>query len=215
MQVSGAMTGTTTTAASGGSAIVSDYTTFLKLLTTQMQNQDPLNPIDSSDYAVQLATFSGVEQQTKTNDLLMAMQSGFGLLGMGQMAGWVGREARSVAPVQITDAQPVTLLAEPPEGADRLVMVVEDADGTVVNRVDLPVDTGEFVWDPVDLADQPLADGRYVFTLESYRDETELGIAEMASYQRVTELRSGPAGLSLLLEGGVEIGIGEVTAVRG
>ncbi|SEM46064.1 flagellar basal-body rod modification protein FlgD [Gemmobacter aquatilis] len=215
MQVSGATAGRTTAAGSGGSAIVSDYTTFLKLLTTQMQNQDPLNPIDSSDYAVQLATFSGVEQQTKTNDLLTAMQSGFGLLGMGQMAGWVGREARSLAPVQITDARPVTLLATPPSGADRLVMVVEDADGTVVNRVDLPADTTEFIWEPVDLADQPLVDGRYVFTLESYRDETQLGAAEMASYQRVTELRSGPTGLSLLLEGGVEIGIGEVTAVRG
>ena len=43
---------------------------FLKLLTTQMQNQDPLNPIDSTDYAAQLATFSGVEQQVRTNSLL-------------------------------------------------------------------------------------------------------------------------------------------------
>ena len=119
---------------------------------------------------------------------------------------------RAVALRRRLDQQRDTAL---PGFSDRLVMVVEDADGTVVNRVDLPVDTGEFVWDPVDLADQPLADGRYVFTLESYRDETELGIAEMASYQRVTELRSGLAGLSLLLEGGVEIGIGEVTAVRG
>ena len=43
--------------------INSDFETFLKMLTAQMENQDPLNPIESSDYAVQLATFSGVEQQ--------------------------------------------------------------------------------------------------------------------------------------------------------
>ena len=41
----------------------SDFETFLKMLTTQMQNQDPLNPVDSTDYATQLATFSSVEQQ--------------------------------------------------------------------------------------------------------------------------------------------------------
>ena len=49
--------------------ISSDFNTFLRMLTVQMQNQDPLNPIDSADYAVQLATFSGVEQQVRTNQL--------------------------------------------------------------------------------------------------------------------------------------------------
>jgi flagellar basal-body rod modification protein FlgD len=53
-----------------GAKISSDFETFLKMLTVQMQNQDPLNPVDSSDYATQLATFSGVEQQVQTNDLL-------------------------------------------------------------------------------------------------------------------------------------------------
>ena len=38
----------------------SDYETFLKMLTVQMQNQDPLNPVESSDFAAQLATFSSV-----------------------------------------------------------------------------------------------------------------------------------------------------------
>ena len=52
------------------SALASDFDTFLRMLTTQMQNQDPLNPIDSTDYATQLATFSGVEQQVRTNSLL-------------------------------------------------------------------------------------------------------------------------------------------------
>ena len=45
----------------------SDFETFLKMLTVQLENQDPLNPVDSADYAVQLATFSGVEQQVQTN----------------------------------------------------------------------------------------------------------------------------------------------------
>lgn len=59
-------------------ALSSDFETFLKMLTVQMQNQDPLNPIDSTEYAMQLATFSSVEQQVLTNDLLRQMMGGQG-----------------------------------------------------------------------------------------------------------------------------------------
>lgn len=55
---------------SSSGALTSDFDTFLRMLTVQMQNQDPLDPVDSADYAVQLATFSGVEQQVRTNELL-------------------------------------------------------------------------------------------------------------------------------------------------
>ncbi len=47
-----------------------DYSAFLKLLLAQMKNQDPMQPMDSSDYVAQLATFSQVEQTIKSNDRL-------------------------------------------------------------------------------------------------------------------------------------------------
>lgn len=47
-----------------------DYDAFLKLMIAQLQNQDPLNPMDSSEYVSQLATFSGVEQSLKMNSKL-------------------------------------------------------------------------------------------------------------------------------------------------
>ena len=72
------------TGASKGSVLSSDFETFLKMLTTQLENQDPLNPIDSTDYAVQLATFAGVEQQVLTNDLLESMGGNSGLGGLAQ-----------------------------------------------------------------------------------------------------------------------------------
>ena len=65
-----------------GTALDADFTMFLKLLTTQLKNQDPLNPTDSSQFAVQLATFSGVEQQTKTNTLLSSIESQLGQSSM-------------------------------------------------------------------------------------------------------------------------------------
>lgn len=71
-----ARTANTPTNASGFAG--GDFETFLKMLTTQIRNQDPLNPMEGSDFAVQLATFSGVEQQVQTNDLLQKMTDQLG-----------------------------------------------------------------------------------------------------------------------------------------
>ncbi len=212
-----ALTGTTAATSprtGNAAAITTDFNTFLKMLTTQMQNQDPLNPIDSADYAVQLATFSGVEQQTLTNQLLLAMQDQFGLLGMAQMAGWVGSEARAVMPAQVAGGAAVSLAPMRLAGADRAVLVVTDAAGAVVNRVDLAGDAEVIDWLPVDMAGNGLPDGRYSFTLENYRGETQLETTGVAVYGRIAEVRGGTAGARLLMESGVEIAAADVTALR-
>lgn len=57
-------------ASSAASPKTVDYQSFLKLLITEMKNQDPTNPIDSTQYMAQLAAFSNVEQATLTNSKL-------------------------------------------------------------------------------------------------------------------------------------------------
>ncbi|BAU89313.1 flagellar basal body rod modification protein [Methylorubrum populi] len=69
----GATTGTTTAAAAKAATSVAakmNADTFLQLLMAQLQNQDPTKPMDSTEYVGQLATFSQVEQATKTNQKL-------------------------------------------------------------------------------------------------------------------------------------------------
>lgn len=194
-------------------AISSDFDTFLKMLTAQMQNQDPLNPIDSTDYATQLATFSGVEQQTRTNDLLTNLGSQMALLGMSQLAGWVGQEARAAAPVWM-DGDPVTMQFSPEIGSDRAVLVVRDANGDLVSREDVPAEAGLYDWLGGDAAGDPLPEGLYTLTLESYSGANKLGEKPVESYARVFEARNGPAGVTLVLEGGVEVLATKITALR-
>lgn len=202
-----------TTGSGQRKAISSDFDTFLKMLTTQIQNQDPLNPMESSDFAVQLATFSGVEQQTKTNQLLGGLESQFSLLGMAQLAAWVGQEARHAGPVGYAGA-PVSLVAEGNPRADRAVLVVANAAGTVVAREDIAPEGGEFDWQGLSITGSPLPEGSYRFTLEQYRGEEFLGTGTVESYARILEAQGGAGGNRLVLEGGVRLDASEITALR-
>lgn len=67
---SSAAASSSSSSASGTSGTSVDYDTFLKLLVTEMQNQDPTSPIDTTQYMAQLASFSNVEQATITNSKL-------------------------------------------------------------------------------------------------------------------------------------------------
>ena len=217
MDVTSAIT-TPTAAASNakgtGSKISTDFDTFLKMMTTQLKNQDPLNPIDSSDYAVQLATFSGVEQQTKTNQLLESLQTQFGMMGMAQMAGWVGREARVASPVWV-EGNAVPLSPNPATGADRTVLVVTNTNGDVVNRQDIRVSTDPLNWTPVDMEDNALPAGKYKFQLESYTGDDKIATTDVEVYAPVTAVRGGTNGTSIVIEGGIEVPVALVTALRG
>jgi flagellar basal-body rod modification protein FlgD len=204
----GAQAGTGQTA-----KITSDFNTFLRMLTVQMQNQDPLNPIESTDYAVQLATFSGVEQQVRTNQLLVEMQTRIQQMGMAEMASWIGKEARSNAVVRF-DGQPVTLSPNPAQGATSAVLVVKDAQGQLVAREEIPVSAEPYLWLGADATGTPLPPGTYSLSLESLNGEEVIFTGGMEHYARVVEARGTPEGTKLVLEGGIEVAATAVTALR-
>lgn len=68
-------TANNTTASSARASLGSNFQTFLTLLTTQIQNQDPLSPMDSNQFTEQLVQFSQVEQQIKTNEQMESLVS--------------------------------------------------------------------------------------------------------------------------------------------
>ncbi len=193
--------------------ISSDFETFLKMLTVQMENQDPLNPTDSAEYAMQLATFSGVEQQVLTNDLLESLMVQMGTTGMAQMASWVGREARAAVPGQF-DGDPITIAPNPAAIADKVELVVTDESGAEVQRLELPTSAEPYEWQGVAEDGSPLPHGQYTFNLISYSGE-EILIDEPAEiYARVTEVRAEAGETILILEGGAGVLATQVTALR-
>lgn len=194
-------------------SISADFETFLTMLTTQIRNQDPLNPMQASDFAAQLATFSNVEQSVRTNQLLEGMQGQFGLLAMSQMASWVGQEARSATPVQ-WEGRPVTLSPNPAALADRAVLVVRDAQGQVLAREDIPPQAETYLWHGRDVTGSPLPPGRYGLEVESYSGEDMLRSDPVEHYARIEEVRGGTSGTTLVLRGGIEVPALQITALR-
>src|SRR3569833_3376770 len=67
--------GSNNTSSTAGGTIAGNFQTFLTLLTTQLQNQNPLDPLDTNQFTQQLVQFAGVEQQLKMNDQLTTLVS--------------------------------------------------------------------------------------------------------------------------------------------
>ncbi|MDJ0825619.1 MAG: flagellar hook capping FlgD N-terminal domain-containing protein [Rhodobacter sp.] len=217
MEISPTLTGPlpTTQPDKGGDdgTISSDFETFLRMLTVQMQNQDPLNPVKSEEFAVQLATFSGVEQQVRTNDLLEALAAEMGVGGIAQAADWVGMEARVPAEGYF-DGTPLTLYPKPQATAEQAYLVVTDAAGVEVQRSAVAVSEDPVVWAGTGPAGGPLPVGAYSFTLESYSGGALTATEPVEVYNRVTEARIEDGQVRLILKGGASIGTAEVTALR-
>lgn len=197
----------------GTNALSSDFETFLKMLTTQMRNQDPLNPVDSADFAVQLATFSTVEQQVRTNDLLAGLGARIDTLGLGQLSGWIGLEAEARVPVTFKgDPVPVTTTVDP--RADAAQLVVTDDQGRIVQRQDIAPNSGRLDWTGRDGSGVPLAHGRYNIAVQSSARGDILAQHAVTVHSRISEARLGAGETALVLADGQSVSATEILSLR-
>lgn len=196
---------------SASSVLSSDFETFIRMLTVQMENQDPLNPIESSEFATQLATFSGVEQQVKTNDLLSDLGAQMGQLGVSQLSGWIGMEGRALAPV-IFEGEPVNLTVSGEKTADRHELVVRDALDNEVQRLEVSGDREEIAWLGSDAGGNLLPSGTYSIDVESYSGEELVATNPAQVHGRIIEARTETGQTLLVMENGQEV---EASALLG
>lgn len=138
--------GTTALPASTGGATApsADFSTFLKLLTTQLKNQDPMSPTDPTQFVAQLAQFSQVEQQAKTNTLLQQMTAAFSANSLTQSAALIGRtvqaQVSSVSVPASGNAAPLRVNVTQ-SALTQTRLVVSDQAGTELRSI--PVGTGQ------------------------------------------------------------------------
>jgi flagellar basal-body rod modification protein FlgD len=162
---------------------------------------------------VQLATFSGVEQQVKTNELLGALSGQLALSGLSEMASWVGREVRAAIPARF-DGAPITLSPNPVATADSAELVVRDTQGREIPRSRIPVAAEPIDWAGVGTDGTPLPPDLYRFEVVSLSGGQVLRTDPAELYAKVTEVRAEGGKTVLVLEGGVTVPSDAVTALR-
>ena len=204
---------TSPASAAQGTALTSDFETFLKMLTAQARYQDPLEPIDSTEYAAQLAQFSMVEQQVKGNDLLSLLTDRLALQNAAALSGWVGMEARAEAPAYF-DGAPITLQPKVDKLGDRAVLVVRNEAGTQVQRLAMPVSDEPLGWTGLGEDGAYLPPGVYSFEVETFSNNDLLSTDPASVYARVEEAQIEDGSVTLVFAGGVRVGAGEVTGLR-
>lgn len=201
------------TGSSAASQSAGDFDTFLKMLTTQAQNQDPFNPVDATEYASQLASFSAVEQQVLTNELLSQIAGLANDGGFERLASWIGLEAQTPGAAYY-EGSAIAFAFDTIEDSGSAALVLRDASGVERNRIPLAAGSEGYSWDGADGSGAQLPSGVYTATIEVFRDGVLAETLSASSYMRIDEVSRDDGGLLLTLRSGATVAASEVTALR-
>lgn len=191
----------------------SDFQTFLTLLTAQMRNQDPLKPVESTEFVAQLASFSAVEQQVRTNDRLDYIIASLAGGSSAGLAEWIGREVRVPAAASF-EGVPVEIDFDPHPEAESATLVVLNAFDQVVARRTIEPGATQATWDGKTDTGETAANGSYRFTIESKADGQLVGAQTGRVFVPVEEVRIVAGIPSLMLASGESVTLDAVTAIR-
>lgn len=156
----------TDTAAS--SKLNADFTMFLKLLTTQMQNQDPLDPMDTAQYTQQLVQYSQVEQSMAQTTTLKSILSSLGTQNLTQASAMIGHMVETNSSTSGLSAEkPATWMWSAPREVGTMTATITDSKGKTVDTrtVDGGAAAGSMSWDGTTSAGKKLGAGDYTLTL--------------------------------------------------
>ncbi len=146
----------TSTAASAGSStktsaqeIAGNFTQFLTLLTTQLKNQNPLDPMDTNQFTQQLVQYAGVEQQLKSNDRLDSILTNAKASSSASATGFIGQTVTADGKTADLADGSATWTLTPARAATQATITITDAKGNVVATQSkaMPAGAQSYVWD--------------------------------------------------------------------
>lgn len=148
---------------------------FLTMLLTQLQNQDPLNPVDSTEYTAQLAQFSSLEQLSNINDNLEYMHLFQASINNAQAVTFIGKEIVAVGnEIKVNDGAAEACHFELAANAAGAAVNIYDSAGSYVKTIEQgAMDAGRqtVTWDGSDQNGNPVADGNYTFEVMAVDDQ--------------------------------------------
>ena len=214
MAVSGVSGSGTSSLANSRTTIADNFDTFLQLLTTQLKNQNPLDPLDTNQFTSQLVQFTSVEQQLKTNEFLEAMMASQQAAGSAQASSYLGKTITSSgSATELSDGRATFHFRLDNAAADVTVTIKDGKGNTVYTETGaMPAGEGSFLWDGKTNDGKASPDGKYSITIDARNED--------GGYVKATTRMSGKVnGVDLtgsepiLLVGSTRINLSTVESV--
>lgn len=202
-------TTSTSTSTTSTSDVAADQDKFLKLLVTQLQNQDPLNPMDNSEMTSQLAQLSTVTGINKVNATLEAMQAdqataqsmtAINLIGKGVLVAGKGIELSSSTATDGTVTNSSVFGVDLASAAESLTIEIKNSSGTTVRTMSMTnVDAGTYpiTWDGTTDSNTTAAAGSYTFNVTATSGGSTLTDATPLQLAAVASVSTGSTGVKL------------------
>src|SRR5262245_494387 len=188
---------------------------FLKLLVTQIQNQDPLNPLDNAQVTTQLAQLSTVSGIGQLNQTMQALAASFSATQTLQAAGLIGRGVMVAGSQMDLSGGNAVFGAQLSQPVDNLRITISDASGKVVDVADAGPQQAGIValhWDGTTTSGGTAADGRYTFKLTATAggkpaDATSLAVKQVGS------VGAGPNGAQINMSDGSSASLSDIKQI--
>lgn len=199
----------------GTQKLADDFDAFLNLLVTQLQNQDPLEPMKSQEFTNQLVQFSGVEQQLATNDKLDSLLNLQNGSRAGSAVNYIGREIEAAGSQLSLQNGSASFAYELNDNAAGAVIQIANGEGNVVRTLEAETAAGrhEMTWDGTDGDGNALPDGPYTMSLLAVDAENKTVQGTTSVFGRVTGVETSGDGV-LLNIGDIGVDLSKVKAIH-
>jgi flagellar basal-body rod modification protein FlgD len=190
-----------------------DQGDFLSLMTAQLKNQDPFEPVDNTQMVAQMAQFSSLAGITEMSSTLKAIADKLGGTSMNDALGWVGRTVLTEGDVAFARTTGGIEGGVELDGDARVSVTISAADGTVLKTVDLgdqKAGTTRFDWDGITQSGEPAGDGPFGITVSAKKGDATVAARPLV-WSPVTSVSLVAGEPVLTLPG---IGQVNATAVR-
>lgn len=196
-------------------SLFSNYDQFVKLLSVQLQNQDPTKPLETDQITSQIAQLSQVEQQVNSNKNLETLIGLYNQSQFSAVVGYIGKLVEAAGNYIDLSSGKAVMVYNLAEGATSAKITISDTNGNVIREMDGTMLAGrnQVIWDGKNNAGETVEDGTYTIAVKATDAAGDTVKSATASAGRVSSVET-INGVASIAIGDILVPLNEVVSVR-